>query len=91
MKFTVLRRCRRVPSEQQYIWASMGIFARLPKERQTEIRELVKSIADCPEEARALFDVAVRRFTPAGVSARTGVSVQRIYKLREEFYERLPL
>ena len=69
----------------------LSTVGRLPKERQAEIRELVKDIADSPAEARALFDVAVRRFTPAGVSARTGVSVQRIYRLREEFYERLPL
>ena len=64
----------------------MGIFGRLPKERQAEIRELVKDIADSPAEARALFDVAVRGVPPQAECERTGVPLLRIYELRRELY-----
>ena len=91
MRFQVMRGCRRTPSEQRYIWAAMEVFARLPEERRAAARELVAEIARSPVEGRALFDVAVRGIVPQAVSARTGVSVQRLYRMREEFYDRLPL
>ena len=86
-----MRRCRRAPLEQRYIWAAMEIFSHLPKERQAEIRALVNDIARTPVEARALFDVVVRRMPPLAVAPRTGVTTERLYHMRREFYERIPL
>ena len=91
MRFQVLRKCRRTPSEQLYIWAAMKVFTRLPEERRAEIRKLVSRIARTPEEGRALFDAAVRGMLPVEVQMRTGVSIERIYRMREEFYDRIPL
>ena len=91
MKFQWMRRCRRTASEQQYIWSAMRIFARLPEARRREIRAMVNAIADTPVEGRALFDMAVRGLPPQAVNARTGVSIERLYRMREEFYDRLPL
>lgn len=86
----VYQRCRRTPSEQQYIRASMRIFTKLPAERQEAARQLIAELADTPEEGRALYDVLVRGFAPSRVSERTGITVHRLYRLREGFYDRLP-
>lgn len=91
MRFQVMRRCHRTASEQRYIWASMEVFSRLPLERREAVRSLIGELAETPEEGRALFDVAVRGIAPARIWERTGIPVQRLYRLREGFYDRLPL
>ena len=91
MRFQVMRRCRRTPSEQRYIWASMEVFNRLPLERREAARKLIGELAETPEEGRALFDMAVRGMAPGRIWERTGIPVQRLYRLRESFYDNIPL
>lgn len=91
MRFKLMPHCSRTPTEQRYIWASMEVFSRLPPERQETVRRLIEELAESPEEGRALFDVAVRGIVPTRVYERTGVPVQRLYRLRESFYDRFPL
>lgn len=88
MGFRVIRNSARTPSEQRYIWSTLEIWKRLPEPRRQELRGLIGEIADTAPEGRALYDVLVRARTPQAVSAVTGVSLQRIYEMRREFYDR---
>ena len=88
MVFRTLKGCRRSGSEQRYIWSVLEIWNTLPESRREEIRSLIAQLSATPAEGRALYDVLVRRLSPQTVNFRTGVSVQRIYALRRQFYER---
>ena len=91
MRFQVIRNCRRTGPEQRYIWAGMEIFSRLPPERKEEIRALVDSLCETPEEGRALFTMLTRGVSPSVMNQRTGVSLERLYAMRRAFFDRLPL
>jgi len=87
MGFKALTRCRRTAAEQQYIWATMRVWNKLPPRRREEVRELIGQIARTPEEGRTLYDMVVRDATPQSVYLRIGVPLRRVYELRREFYE----
>lgn len=91
MTFRAIKDCRRAPAEQRYIWSMLNIWDRLDLPRRETVRELIGRVTATPEEGRALFDVLVRGVSPQAESARTGVPLTRLYKLRCEFYERLRL
>lgn len=91
MRFQVIRRCRRTEEEQRYIYAALGVFARLPLERREQVRSLVGELAATPLEGRALFELLTRGETPPVTAARTGVPAYRLYELRRAFYDRFPL
>ena len=91
MVFRTLKGCRRSGPEQRYIWSVLEIWSTLPESRREEIRALIGQLAATPAEGRAMYDVLVRRLSPQTVNCRTGVSVQRIYELRRQFYERFRL
>ena len=88
MGFKVMARCRRTPAEQQYIWAAMRVWNKLPPQRREEVRALIGRIARTPEEGRTLYDMVVRDATPQSVYLRIGVPLRRVYELRREFYEK---
>ena len=88
MGFKALTRCRRTAAEQQYIWAAMRVWNRLPPQRREEVRALIGRIARTPEEGRTLYDMMVRDATPQSVYLRIGVPLRRVYELRREFYEK---
>ncbi len=91
MRFKALKGCRRPPEEQRLIWSYLGAWRTLSPARQETVRELIADIARSPLEGRALYDVLVRGAAPQTVNFRLGISVQRIYSMRREFYDRLPL
>ena len=91
MEFKSIKDCRRPADEQRYIWATLRIWHRLPSVRRERIRALIGRIADTPEEGRALFDVTVRGALPSAVCARTGLPLQRVCRMRKEFYEKFEI
>ena len=86
-RFRAIRGCERSAVEQRYICSTLDIWRRLPMERRQEIRELIDRVAETPEEGRALYDVLVRGHSAQAVSARTGVQLNRLYRMRRRFYE----
>lgn len=91
MRFQDISGCRRRAPEQRFIQASLGVFAQLPEERRQEIRELIGEIARTPGEGRALFTLLIRNVAPQTLSETTGVPVRRLYRMRREFYDRIPI
>ena len=89
--FKTLIRCRRSAEEQRYIWATLRLWRRLPRERREKIMALIGRVARTQEEGRALYDLTVRDRTPAAVSERTGLTIKRLAELRREFYERFEI
>ena len=91
MKFKAMKGCRRPAREQRYIWALMGAWGSLTLDRRAELRVLISSVSGDSLEERALFDVLVRQKSPESVAARTGISARRLYALRCQFYEQVPI
>lgn len=89
--FRAMQGCARSAGEQRVIYDMLAIWKKLPEVRREEARRLIGEIAATPLEGRALFDVLVRGISPQAECARTGVQINRVYRMRREFYERYRL
>lgn len=83
--------CGRAPAELRYLQASLEVFAQLPPERQEAVRTMIARLARTPKEGMALYRVLVQQKTLTTAAAATGIPLRRLSRLRQDFFEQMPL
>ena len=88
MRFQARKNCDRPAWVQQIVDLVVRHLNWMPLEVHDEAYQLVGEIAGDPVDGRALWELLTRDITVEGIHMKYGVPISRLYKMRDEFFER---
>ena len=88
MEFRQIRGCTRPKWQQEAVYLAVTHLTWMPLTVREEAHRLVGQITANPQEGRALFEILTKDLSVEAAWQKFGVSKQRLYGMRREFYER---